>query len=218
MAEYTQTVLFYIASCTDIVTEEKYIWVFPNQKPWMTSEVHTLLRARDMAFKSGDRALYSAARANLKRGIKNAKLADKRRIEEHFTGNNTRRVWQGVQHITNFKGSATSGCNTSASLAEELNCFFARFEKKCPLQHTSPPVTGTQTLTVQEYEVRQVFRSVNPRKDAGPDGVLGKVLKACAYELAAVFTDIFNQSRSQAIVPACLKSAIIIPVPKKPAF
>ncbi len=36
-------------------------------------------------------------------------------------------------------------------------------------------------------------------------------------ELAAVFTDIFNQSLSQAIVPACLKSAIIIPVPKKPA-
>ncbi len=133
VAEYTQTVLFYIASCTDIVTEEKYIRVFPNQKPWMTSEVHTLLRARDMAFNSGDRALYSAARANLKRGIKNAKLAYKRRIEEHFTGNNTRQVWQGVQHITNFKGSATSGCNTSASLAEELNCFFARFEKKCPL-------------------------------------------------------------------------------------
>ncbi len=75
VAEYTQTVLFYIASCTDIVTEEKYIRVFPNQKPWMTSEVHTLLRARDMALKSGERALYSAARGNLKRGIKTAKLA-----------------------------------------------------------------------------------------------------------------------------------------------
>ncbi len=117
-------------------------------------------------------------------------------------------MWQGVQHITNFKGSATTGCNTSASLAEELNCFFARFEKKYQLQHTSPPVTGTQTLTVQEYKVRQVFRSANPRKAAGPDGVLGKVLKACAYKLSAVFTDIFNMYLSQAIVPACLKSAI----------
>ncbi len=124
-------------------------------------------------------------------------LAYKRRIEEHFTGNNTRRVWQGVQqHITNFKGSTTTGSNSSASLAEELNCFFARFDKKSPLQLTSLPVTGTQSLTLQEYEVRQVFRSVNPRKAAGPDGVLGKVLKACAYELAAVFTDIFNQSLS----------------------
>ncbi len=65
--------------------------------------------------------------------------------------------------------------------------------------------------------IRHVFRLVNPRKAAGPDGVLGKVLKACAYELSAVFTDIFNMSLSQAIVPACLKSAIIIPVPKKPA-
>ncbi len=62
-----------------------------------------------------------------------------------------------------------------------------------------------------------MFRLVNPRKAAGPDGVLGKVLKACAYGLSAVFTDIFNMSLSQAIIPACLKSAIIIPVPKKPA-
>ncbi len=188
VAEYTQTVLFYIASCTDIVTEEKYVRVFPNQKPWMTSEVHTLLRARDMAFKSGERALYSAARGNLKRGIKTAKLAYKRRIEGHFTGNNTRRVWQGVQHITNFKGSATTGSNSSASLAEELNCFFARFDKTSPLQHTSLPVTGTQSLTLQEYEV---FRLVNPRKAAGPDGVLGKVLMACALKLLLLSLQIF---------------------------
>ncbi|XP_059389814.1 elastin-like [Carassius carassius] len=33
---------------------------------------------------------------------------------------------------------------------------------------------GTLTLAVQEYEVRQVFRSVNTRTAAGPDGVLGK--------------------------------------------
>ncbi|XP_051980726.1 uncharacterized protein LOC127642004 [Xyrauchen texanus] len=181
----------------------------------MASEVYPHLRACDMAFKSGDRALYSTVRANLKRGIKNAKLVYKRKIEDHFTRNNTRRVWQGEQHITNFKGSATTGCNTSASLAEELNCFFARFEAKSPLQHTSPRDTGTQTLTVQE--VRQVFKSVNPRKAAGPDGVLGKVLGACAYELAAVFTNIFNLSLSQAIVPPCLKPAIIIQAPKKTA-
>jgi len=51
---------------------------------------------------------------------------------------------------------------------------------------------------------------------ADPDGVCGKVLRACAYELTAVFTNIFNLSLSQAIVPPCLKTAIIIPVSRKP--
>ncbi len=37
----------------------------------------------------------------------------------------------------------------------------------------------------------------------------------CAGELAGVFTSIFDLSLSQASVPKCLKSAIIVPVPKK---
>lgn len=41
-----------------------------------------------MAFKSGDRVLYSTARADLKRDIKDAKLAYKRKIGDHFTGSN----------------------------------------------------------------------------------------------------------------------------------
>ncbi|XP_077599374.1 UBAP1-MVB12-associated (UMA)-domain containing protein 1 isoform X1 [Stigmatopora nigra] len=62
------------------------------------------------------------------------------------------------------------------------------------------------------------MQSVNTRKAAGPDGIPGKVLKACAEQLAGVFTDIFNRSLQQSIVPACLKSSTIIPVPKKPTI
>ena len=61
-----------------------------------------------------------------------------------------------------------------------------------------------------------MLRSVNPRKAAGLDGVLSKVLQACADQLAGIFTKIFNISLSQAIIPPFLKSATIIPVPKKP--
>lgn len=41
-------------------------------------------------------------------------------------------------------------------------------------------------------------------------------LRHCASELTTVFTDIFNQSLELCRVPACFKSAVIIPVPKKP--
>lgn len=60
-----------------------------------------------------------------------------------------------------------------------------------------------------------MLRRVNPRKAAGPDGVPGKVLRNCAGQLAGVFTDTFNLSLSLSSVPRCLKSAIIVPVPKK---
>lgn len=75
----------------------KKIWVFPNQKPWMTCEVQSLLKERDSAFMSGDKALYSTARSNLKRGIKLTKEDYKKKTEDHVTDNKPRRVWQGIQ-------------------------------------------------------------------------------------------------------------------------
>ncbi|KAJ8358140.1 hypothetical protein AAFF_G00030120 [Aldrovandia affinis] len=81
-----------IQNCVDNVTVDKQIRVYPNQKPWMSKEVRTLLKDRNTAFRSGDRALYSAARANLKRGIRDAKAAYKRKTEDHFTNNDPRRV------------------------------------------------------------------------------------------------------------------------------
>ncbi len=44
---------------------------------------------------------------------------------------------------------------------------------------------------------------------------LAIVLKDCAEQLTDVLTDIFNTSLSQAVIPTCLKSTTIIPVPKK---
>lgn len=221
LEEYTSTVLFYIQNCVDNVTVDKLIRVYPNQKPWMTKEVQTLLKDRNTAFRSGDRALYSAARANLKKGIRDAKAAHKRKIEDHFNNNDPRRVWQGIQHITNYKPSNSTTADGDASLAEELNCFFARFEAE-PEEFVTilPPAPNNNnyTLTVQEHEVRRVLRAVNPRKAAGPDGVTGRVLKECADQLSEVFTKIFNLSLSKSIIPPCLKSATIIPLPKKPVI
>ncbi len=49
----------------------------------------------------------------------------------------------------------------------------------------------------------------------GPDGIAGRVLKACAFQLAGVFTDIFNLSLSLSVVPSCFKKSTILPIPKK---
>ncbi|KAL6479062.1 hypothetical protein MHYP_G00124950 [Metynnis hypsauchen] len=182
----------------------------------MTKEIRILLNERNAAFRSGDRALYSAARANLKRGIKEAKATYKRKIKDHFINNDPWQVWRGIQHLTYHKTRRGTAAKGDTSLAEELNCFFARYEVKAVETDTKPPpVSHNHILTVQEHEVRHVLRAVNPRKAAGPDGVIGKVLKVCADQLSVVFTKIFNLSLSKSIIPPCLKSASIIPLPKK---
>ncbi|XP_041638451.1 alpha-1,3-mannosyl-glycoprotein 4-beta-N-acetylglucosaminyltransferase A-like [Cheilinus undulatus] len=66
------------------VTKDNRIQVYSNQKPWMTGEVRTLLRNRNIAFRSCDMELYSVARADLKRGIRRAKQDYKNKTEDHL--------------------------------------------------------------------------------------------------------------------------------------
>ena len=214
---FTDSVLCYIKYCIDAVTVDKCVRVHPNEKPWMTRGVQRLLRERNTAWRSGNKDLYSTARANLKRGIREAKAYYRRRIEDHLSSNNSRQVWQGIQHLTNYRTNL-GAAEGDPALAEQLNIFFARFEvtapEMAPLHHHT--ANSSINLTIEEYEVRRVLRAVNPRKATGPDGVPGRVLKDCAYQLAGILTKIFNQSLAQSTVPPCLKSSTIVPLPKKP--
>ena len=126
--EYTSTVLSYINFCTDNVCTKKQIKIFPNQKPWFTNGVRVLPRARDTAFRSGDREAYSRARAALKRGIKNAKEQYNKRIEDNFRDNNSRTMWQGIRNLTDYKQTPGTPPLTDPTLPDQLNAFFARFE------------------------------------------------------------------------------------------
>ncbi len=73
--EYTETVTAYIKKCIDDVTVTRTITTRANQKTWMTAEVCWLLKTRDEAFRSGDKAAFKTARANLSHGIMKAKAS-----------------------------------------------------------------------------------------------------------------------------------------------
>lgn len=59
-----------------------------------------LLKGRNIAFRLGDKEWYSAARADLRRGIRKAKLDYRRKIKDHLSNNS--QVWQGLQQMTNL--------------------------------------------------------------------------------------------------------------------
>lgn len=70
--EYKDTVTSYISMCVKDVTVTKTITVHPNQKPWLTAEVHALLKAWDTAFNAGNETELRSARANVSRAIRKA--------------------------------------------------------------------------------------------------------------------------------------------------
>jgi hypothetical protein len=70
-------------------------------------------------------------------------------------------------------------------------------------------------ITPSVADVSKTFKQVNIHKDVGPNGLPGHILKACMDQLASVFTDVFNLSLTESVIPTCFKQTTIVSVPKK---
>ena len=217
--EIAEGALGLIGKVIEEVVPTKTVRVYPNRKPWINFDVNTALTIRKTAFKTGDTTEIKDARYNLRKVIKAAKRDYGKKIEAQLSSNDPRRMWKGLHTITDFKETSSCTADTSVSLPDELNSFYARFEvsQTSLLERTySEDADNTASaLVITEEDVRVVFKRINIRKAAGSDGLPGRVFKVCADQLAGVFTNIFNLSLSTGIVPACFKSSVIIPVQKK---
>ncbi len=127
-------------------------------------------------------------------------------------------MWQVINNITGFKGNKPATVNIAASLPDELNHFYARFEADNTAYTESAPAAAAEevsALSLSVADVSRSFKRVNIRKAVGPDDIPGRVLRVCTFQLARIFTDIFNLSLSLSVVPSCFKKSTIVPIPKK---
>lgn len=109
LEEYTDTVIS--TKCIEDVTHTKTINTRANQKPWLTGDVHRLLRTRDEAFRSKNEEGLKRARANLSRGIRKAKWEYTQKITSHFKDSrDAQSLWRGIQTITDYKPPTTVLC------------------------------------------------------------------------------------------------------------
>ncbi|KAK3549510.1 hypothetical protein QTP86_002481 [Hemibagrus guttatus] len=230
--ELTDTVTSYISFCEDMCIPTRTFLSFSNNKPSFSGKLKQLCRARQDAFRSGDKVLYNQARNTLNKEIRLAKRKYSEKLKKQFSANDPAAVWSGLKNITNYKTSAPCSV-VNQQLADNLNVFYCRFEKPSltplthPDLHPSHPLTppanplclppATQNiLKFCEEDVFQVFKKQKTRKAPGPDGVSPACLKVRADQLAPIVTQIFNRSLVQCEVPRCFKRSTIIPVPKKP--
>ena len=117
--------------------------------------------------------------------------AKRAKIESYYTGSDARRMWQSLQTITDYKGKPSHELPNDISLPGELNDFYVRFEasnnEACI---TAPDVPDDCVITLSVADVSKTFKQVSIHKATGPDGLPGHVLRACADQLASVFTAI----------------------------
>ena len=179
------------------------IKTYPNLKPWIDGSIRAKLKARSITFNhgkvTGNMAECKACSYSLRKAIKQAKNVSIERKWSGISMAQTRHMWQGLQTITDYKGKTSHVADTDILLPDTLNTFFARFEN-----NTVPPTRPTTKdcgLSFSVTDVSKTFKHVNPLKAAGPNCIPSRVFRACADQLAGVFTDMFNLSLSQSTVP-----------------
>lgn len=104
--------------------------------------------------------LCNVGRTNLKRGIRQAKLDCKNKIEDHLHSSNLRHVRQGVQNIIKYKPRSNT-VDGNATLVEGLNCFFTHF-KDTPEAATSQPHLHSEGAQCQAHA-----KDSKPQKSSG---------------------------------------------------
>ena len=211
----------YISFCEGMCVPTKTYCIFNNNKPWFTAMLKWLRQAKEEAFRSGDRILYNQARNTLTKEIRGAKRSYSDKEKNRFSANDPASVWRGLQDIANYRKTSPHPME-KPQLADNLNVFYCRFDHPTftPLtcsnsdftQSSAPPVitsplpsVSPPALTVFEEDVCQLFQRQKTRKASGPDGVSPSCLKACADQLAPIFTQIFNRSLELCEVPSCFK-------------
>ena len=97
-------------------------------------------------------------------------------------------MWQGIKTITGYKNNCTALSPTDNTLPDTLNHFFARFDRENKETNIQPALPERdQPIKLQHHKVRSVLRRVNIRKATGPDGVSGRIIKACADQLTGIY-------------------------------
>ncbi|MBN3320364.1 COX7C oxidase, partial [Atractosteus spatula] len=139
----------YINFCVDNTIPTKDLHCFPNNKPWITSDLKALLNDKKRHFRREDKEEVKRVQRELKQKLRESKEAYRRKVEDKLQRNRVRDVRSSMREITGFKqaGGATEG---NLEMTNELNQFFNRFDSGPSVAHHPSPHSHTIALTARE--------------------------------------------------------------------
>ena len=208
----TDVISSYISFCADSVVTSRTVKIYGNSKPWVNKDLRQKFKEKSVALRTGNKEQLKVIQAEIDQSVKLCKKLYKDKIENQFKSNDTKQAWRGLETITGYSTKKSPNINVDIN---ELNKFYARFDDPKVIREFPEDNSreDTDVVVFSPEEVCKQFRSVNPRKAAGPDGVSSSVIKNCAEQLSRVFCGLYNRALSEHI-PTKWKEACIIPVPK----
>ena len=128
---FTDTVLEYIRFCESVCLPTKIITCYPNNKPWCDNTLRQKIVNKDKAYRNrkSDPSGYRSAKNSLRKAVCAAKLRHKDRIESIFDSGDSRKLWDNMNRITNYKGHKHSVRADDVTLPDQLNDFYARIDE-----------------------------------------------------------------------------------------
>ena len=169
LKENTTSVTGFINKYIENVVPTVTVHTYPNQKPWITGSICTELKGRAAAFKErgSHPEVYKKSRYSLCQTIKWAKH------ESQYNGSDTRRMWQGLQTITDYKGKHSRELPSDKSLSDKLNNFYARFEaSNTETCMRASDVLDDCVIMLSTADVSKTFKQVNIHK-------AGQITRTC---------------------------------------
>lgn len=126
----------------------------------------------------------------------------KEKVQSQLCSGNAREACNGLNVIMGREGKKQNvPLNKSASFANGLNNFYSRFgNPPCSNNFNDNDnldiftnTTDHSIIVLTEAEVAVSLARIKPSKAPGPDGLRGRVVKLCRFQLTAVFTELFQR-------------------------
>ena len=92
-------------------------------------------------------------------------------MESDLKDSNARQVYNCVRKIAPYESRPNPSASDDPKLPDELNEFYARFDRHPTEPSPEFPTTDKQSLVIDEADTRRAFKRLNVRKATGPDGI-----------------------------------------------
>ena len=94
LVQVVDRVTSYINFCIDVLVPVKEVKIHPNNKPWITRDIATLLMQRKQAFREGYMEETKNLRRKVRRQITENKIKFRNKVENSFKTNNSKQLWK----------------------------------------------------------------------------------------------------------------------------
>ena len=92
--EVVDRVTSYINFCIDVLVPVKEVKIHPNNKPWITRDIATLLMQRKQAFREGNTEETKNLRRKVRGQITENKMNFRNKVENSFKTNDSKQLWK----------------------------------------------------------------------------------------------------------------------------